>query len=49
MKRSWVQKKPKVQLRSMELCPVCRKIFMSLYPLRHCLDHEELEEEPKDE
>lgn len=33
----------RVLLRGPELCPVCRGVFQSLYPLRHCLDHEDLE------
>ena len=34
---------PKVLLREAETCPMCGKVYLSLYPLRLCGDHEGLE------
>ncbi len=34
----------RVLLREPERCAECNKVFISLYPLRACADHEGLEE-----
>lgn len=36
--------KIKVLIREAEQCFVCRKEFLSLYPITKCSDHETLEE-----
>lgn len=33
----------KIYLRAPEFCPCCGRVFLSLYPLRTCTDHEGLE------
>ncbi len=35
---------PKVLLREPEMCAECRGVFLSLYPIRHCDDHEGLDD-----
>ncbi len=37
-------KRSRVLLREPERCPECNKVFISLYPLRLCDDHEGLDE-----
>ncbi|MBI5236004.1 MAG: hypothetical protein HY886_07135 [Deltaproteobacteria bacterium] len=34
----------RVLLREPERCAVCNKVFLSLYPLRSCYEHEGLDE-----
>ncbi|MEK6792055.1 MAG: hypothetical protein AABY45_10195 [Deltaproteobacteria bacterium] len=34
----------RVLLREPERCSVCNKVFLSLYPLRSCVEHEGLDE-----
>lgn len=36
-------KRSKVLLREPEKCVECNKVFLSLYPLRRCSDHEGLD------
>ncbi|MBI5492016.1 MAG: hypothetical protein HY893_03690 [Deltaproteobacteria bacterium] len=45
-KKSWVahKKNSRVLLREPEVCAECNKVFISLYPLRTCADHEGLDE-----
>lgn len=38
------QRKTRVLLREPEVCQGCGRIFISLYPLKACVDHEGLEE-----
>lgn len=35
--------KNRVLLREPEVCPECNKVFLSLYSLKSCADHEGLE------
>lgn len=42
-KEAWAGGKEKVLLREPETCSVCGKVYLSLYPLRTCGDHEGLE------
>lgn len=37
-------KNSRVLLREPEVCAECNKVFISLYPLRACADHEGLDE-----
>jgi len=34
----------RIMLREPERCPECNKVFISLYPLHDCNDHEGLDE-----
>ncbi len=44
----WLRHHPrgreKVLLREVEVCILCQKRFLSLYPLRSCSDHDGLDE-----
>ncbi|MCK4739726.1 MAG: hypothetical protein KAT46_07230 [Deltaproteobacteria bacterium] len=46
-REDWLRYHPKgrerVLLREAELCGFCGKKYLSLYPLRFCLDHDDLE------
>ena len=46
--KDWTMFRPKVNsrvlLREPERCPECNRVFISLYPLRVCLDHQGLDE-----
>lgn len=33
----------RVLLREPERCPVCARVFLSLYPLKDCVDHDGLD------
>lgn len=39
----FMQKKEVIFLRELEKCRDCKNVFMSLYPLDRCGDHEALE------
>lgn len=36
--------RPRVLLREPERCSQCNKVFLGLYPIRMCDEHEELDE-----
>jgi len=46
--KDWTMFRPKVNsrvlLREPERCPECNRVFISLYPLRVCQDHQGLDE-----
>jgi len=39
----WQRGRTRVLLREPEMCPICKGVFLSLYPLRECVDHEGLD------
>jgi len=34
----------RVLLREPEVCPICRGVFLSLYPLKGCYEHDGLDD-----
>lgn len=43
-KRFFRRPASRVLLREPEVCAECNKVFVSLYPIRSCADHQGLEE-----